>query len=112
MIKKLSLIVTLVLGALWTLPAAAAIATVGPATITFIENGWSGEGFAVHLSSGISGCPAPPTEFGIPATHGAYKELVALLMSAYFTGKPVEIVVNTGVCTLGNRTGILSIRLR
>jgi hypothetical protein len=89
-----------------------ALATVGPANITFIENGWSGEGFAIHLSQGISGCGAPPTEFGIPATHGAYKELVALLMSAYFTEKPVEVVVDTGNCTLGARTSIISIRLR
>ena len=97
---------------LWANAALSAIATVGPANITFIENGWSGEGFAIHLSQGIAGCGAPPTEFGIAASHPAYKELVALLMSAYFTEKPVEVVVNTGSCTLGARTAITSIRLR
>ena len=97
---------------LWANTALSAIATVGPANITYIENGWFGEGFAVYLSQGISGCGAPPTQFGIAASHPAYKELVALLMSAYFTEKPVELLVNTGSCTLGARTAITSIRLR
>lgn len=102
----------LLIAPLWSNSAYSAIAAVGPAKITFIENGWSGEGFAIHLSQGIAGCSAPPTEFGVDASHPAYKELVALLMSAYFTEKPIEVVVNTGNCTLGARTSITSIRLR
>ena len=97
---------------LWSPTTTAGFAAVGPASITFIENGWFGEGFSVHLSSGITGCGAPATEFGIPASHPAYKELVSLMMSAFFTEKKVEVVVNQGVCTLGNRTSIVSIRLR
>ena len=97
---------------LWANTALSAFAAVGPANITYIENGWFGEGFAVYLSQGISGCAAPPTQFGIAASHPAYKEMVALLMSAYFTQKPVELVVNTGSCTLGARTAITSIRLQ
>lgn len=97
---------------LWSQTTSAGYAAVGPGSLTFIENGWFGEGFAVHMSAGIAGCPAPNTEFGLSATHPAYKELVALLMSAYFTEKQVEFVVDQGVCTLGNRTSIISIRLR
>jgi hypothetical protein len=100
------------IGSLWMNNVYSAYAAVGPANITFIENGWYGEGFAIHLTQGIAGCGAPPTEFGIAASHPAYKELVALLMSAYFTEKPIEVVVNTGNCTLGARTAITSIRLR
>lgn len=110
--KKSILFMMSLLCGLWASTSSAQITSVGPASVTFIENGWSGEGFAVHLSAGVSGCPAQPTEFGIPATHPAYKELVALLMSAYFTEKKVSVVVDTGVCTLGARTGIISIRLQ
>jgi len=82
--------------------------------ITFIENGWYGEGFAIHMENSVqtAGCPAPGYEYGIDASHQAYKILVALLITAYTQKLPVQMVVQLGTCVLGARTKIISIRLR
>lgn len=88
-------------------------AVTGDGYVTYIENGWSGEGFAVHMTAAaaMTGCPAASTEFGIDATHPAYKILVALMMTAYTQQSPVQLVVNQGHCILGQRTEIVSIRM-
>ena len=88
--------------------------STGTGKITYIENGWSGEGFAIHMenSSAISGCSAPSTEFGIDANHTAYKILVAMMMMAYSQQIPISLVVDQGTCVLGARTKVLSIRMQ
>lgn len=85
----------------------------GVGTVTFAENGWFGEGFAVYLSSGaaVTGCPAASTEFWLDAAHPGYKVLIPLLLTAYAQQTPVQLVVNQGDCGAGNRTKITSIRL-
>jgi len=82
--------------------------------ITFIENGWGGEGFAIHMENAVqtAGCPAPAYEYGLDASHQAYKILVALMITAYTQKLPVQMVVQPGTCVLGARTKIISIRLR
>lgn len=92
--------------------AYAGYAATGAGYITFIENGWLGEGFAIHMTdlAAISGCPAPGYEFGISADHPAYKILVALMINAFSQHTQVQLVVDQGVCVLGNRTKIISIR--
>lgn len=86
----------------------------GTGYITFIENGWAGEGFAIHMTAtaAVSGCGAPPTEFGIEASHPAYKILVSLMMMSYSQQSPTQLVVDQNVCTLGARTKVISIRLK
>jgi len=84
---------------------------VGPGTITYLENGWFGEGFALHFTVGLAGCPAPPTEFGLLPSHPQYKEIVALMMIAYSNNESVQLVADSNVCILGARTKIVSIRL-
>ena len=82
--------------------------------ITFIENGWFGEGFAIHMENSVqtAGCPAAANEYGLEASHQAYKILVALMITAYTQKLPVQMVVQPGTCVLGARTKIISIRLR
>lgn len=89
------------------------IATTGTGYVIFAENGWSGEGFAVHLTdaAAIGGCASGATEFGLDANHPAYKILVALMITAYAQQTPVQLVVDQGSCVLGNRTRIVSIRM-
>ncbi|MBN6112939.1 hypothetical protein [Xanthomonas bonasiae] len=86
---------------------------VGPGKITYIENGWDGEGVAIHSSiNGPAGCTASLNDFGIEKSHAAYKELVAMALSAYTSNADVEIIVDAGKCVFGARTKVLSIRLK
>jgi hypothetical protein len=86
---------------------------VGPTKITYIENGWEGEGIAIHSSiNGPTGCTASLNDFGIEKSHAAYKELVAMALSAYAPNADVEIIVDAGKCVFGARTKVLSIRLK
>jgi hypothetical protein len=81
--------------------------------ITYIENGWYGEGVAIHSSAnGPSGCSASLNDFAIDKNHAAYKELVAIALSAYNSNADVEVIVDTGDCIFGGRTKVLSIRLK
>lgn len=87
---------------------------VGPGTVTYVENGWYGEGIAIHTDASIvapAGCTAPTNEFAVLSTHAAYKQVVAMLLSAYYTKAKLQLVVTPGACTFGNRTTILSVRL-
>jgi hypothetical protein len=94
--------------------AQAQYAATASGQITFIENGWGGEGFAIHMENSVQtpGCPAPAYEYGVDASHQAYKILVALMITAYTQKLPVQMVVQPGTCVLGARTKIISIRLR
>ncbi|MFT4925508.1 MAG: hypothetical protein ACI8WB_001601 [Phenylobacterium sp.] len=89
--------------------AAFSISAIGK--VTYIENGWFGEGVAIHMSSGTAGCPAGDTDYAVEASHPAYKEIVALATSAFVAAINVEIVTATGSCAFGDRNKILSIRL-
>ncbi len=109
----LSKLVTAAVVALFSTAAWSGYVSTGTGNLTFIENGWFGEGFAIHMTStaAVTGCGAPATEFGIAADHPAYKYLVSLMMMAYSQQLPVQLVVDQGVCTLGARTKIVAIRL-
>lgn len=86
---------------------------VGPGKVTYVENGWDGEGVAIHSSvNGPAGCQASLNDFGIEKSHAAYKELVAMTLSAYTSNTDVEIIVDAGKCVFGDRTKVLSIRLK
>ena len=93
--------------------ARSAPVATGYGVITYIENGWAGEGFAIRMTNTVttSGCTAPAHEYGISATHPAYNILVAMMMSAYSKQTTIQLVVDQGVCVLGQRTKILSIRV-
>ena len=84
---------------------------VGPAKITFLENGWFGEGIAIHLDKGVAGCNSADNDFALSADHPSYKEIIAFATSAFMSSSNIELVVEEGVCIFGDRTKILSIRL-
>lgn len=110
--KASLLLATALLGLSLSGNAAAAYA-IAPGKITYIENGWLGEGLALHVSgSGVSGCTAQPTEFAIGKDHPAYRDMVAIALSAFASSSDVEIVAEAGTCLFGNRTKVLAIRLR
>jgi len=81
---------------------AMAWSVVGNTKINFVENGWNGEGLALHVDYGLSGCPAPDTEFAISANHPAYKELVSIVLAAFTTQAKVQIVADPEVCLFGD----------
>jgi len=86
---------------------------VGSGKITFVENGWGGEGLVINYSkNGPSGCSAALNDFGIDKNHPAYKELVAIALAAYTSNADADLIVDTGVCIFGSRTKIISIRLK
>lgn len=92
---------------------ALAVEAVPVGKITFIENGWYGEGVAFQLSGpGVPGCAAGPTHFAIDKNHAGYKEVVAIALAAYASSSNVELIVERGVCSFGDRTKVLSIRMR
>ncbi|MDQ1091084.1 hypothetical protein QE400_000497 [Xanthomonas sacchari] len=93
--------------------AHAAMQVFSAGKITYVENGWDGEGMAIHTSNdGPSGCSALPNDFAIDKNHPAYKELTALALAAYTSNTDVELLVDSGVCIFGNRTKVISIRLK
>ncbi|MDY4282974.1 hypothetical protein [Xanthomonas sp. LF06-19] len=92
---------------------AQAITVVGAGKITVIENGWFGEGMAIHTSNdGPSGCSAPLNDFAIDKNHPSYQELTAMALVAYTKNLDVEVLVDPGVCIFGDRTKVISIRLK
>jgi hypothetical protein len=112
----LSLVSIVLFGLGWDAMADTNIAMTGYKKITFLENGWSGEGFTVYLedsgavanSCALSG--TQPSHFGIDAAHPSYREMVSMLLAAFLAGKPVELVVSPGECAV-SRTKVLSVRL-
>jgi hypothetical protein len=112
MTRRLTMVL-LGLAAGFAQPAAAALVGTGATQIVFLENGWYGEGFAIHITpgTGVTGCAAPKEQLGVDKGHPSYKEIVAMAIAAYSTGAKVEFIVDQGVCVLGSRTKIVSIRL-
>ncbi|UYK66590.1 hypothetical protein NG831_21265 [Xanthomonas sacchari] len=92
--------------------AQGAVQAIAAGKIIYVENGWYGEGLALHTSNdGPSGCPGPLNNFAIDKNHPSYKELTAIALAAYTTNANVEFVVDSGSCPFGNSTKVLSIRL-
>jgi len=90
-----------------------AVELLGSGKITFIENGWAGEGLTINYSkNGPAGCSAALNEFAIDKNHPAYKELVAIALAAYTSNADADLIVDPGVCLFGSRTRVISIRLK
>ncbi|XXT21292.1 hypothetical protein WME94_06990 [Sorangium sp. So ce429] len=89
--------------------ARAAHVGTGRGRVTYLENGWFGEGMAVHLTASVPGCK--DHEYAIPVEHPSYKDMTAMLLSAFINNRQVELVVDQGVCIFGDRTKVLSVRL-
>jgi len=105
--------IILAAGFLLSSSAAAAADIVGTGRITFLENGWYGEGLALHHSGpGIAGCPGGPAEFAIDKNHPAFKEMVAIALAAFSSSSDVELVVEKGACIFGDRTKVVAIRVK
>ncbi|WP_146096916.1 hypothetical protein [Xanthomonas arboricola] len=84
-----------------------------PGRLVFLENGWNGEGVAIsHSTASVAGCATETNSFAIDKNHPAYKELVAIALSAYTSESNVELIVDKGVCGFGGRTKVISIRLK
>ncbi|WP_146009962.1 hypothetical protein [Xanthomonas arboricola] len=82
----------------------------GPGKTTYVENGWYGEGIALHHSTAsITGCTAGPNDFVIDRNHAAYQEL-AMALTAYTRDLDVQLIVEKGDCGFGGRTKIMAIR--
>lgn len=110
--KTWTCILSLAVLALTTIGTQAfAFEVVGPARVIYVENGWNGEGLVVHLNLGTAGCGASTNDFAVDVNHPAYKQIVALALTAYSMSADVQLVVEPGVCIFGGRTKILSIRL-
>lgn len=85
---------------------------LAPTTITFVENGWFGEGLAIQTTATYStSCYGGGTQFAVPITHPAYKDIVAIALAAYAIGSTVQIVIEDSTCAFAGRMSILSIRL-
>ncbi len=92
--------------------AEAATQVVSLGKITYIENGWYGEGMVIHTSNdGPSGCSAALNDFAIDKNHPSYQELTAMALTAYTKNMNAGLVVDSGVCLFGGRTKVISIRL-
>jgi hypothetical protein len=86
--------------------------TAPTAKIILIENGWYGEGLALITDgAGVSGCAGGPTQFAIDAGHPAYKDMVAMALTAFSSGSNVQMMVDQGNCIFGARTKVISLRL-
>ncbi|MBO9872954.1 MULTISPECIES: hypothetical protein [Xanthomonas] len=97
--------------ACWQAQASPQVVWVGK--ITYIENAWNGEGIAIHSSSdGPYGCTSDLNDFGITSNDPSYKELAAMALAAFTTNADVELIVDSGNCVFGNRTKVVSIRLK
>ena len=110
--KKLTVLALTAIALVWPRDAHA-VSSINNVTISWIENGWYGEGLAFAISGvGISGCGAS-NEFAIPVTASNYKDLVAMVLSAYLATRSVNVVVNGGTCAApGNRTQIVAIHMQ
>ena len=99
--------------------ARAACCTAAPSDgttsmVAYVENGWFGEGLAIHLSTPLAfatQCSAPNYDFALPATHPGYKEVAAMIFLAYASGVPVQLMVDPASCLFGGRTAIAAVRL-
>lgn len=90
---------------------AMAYSTVTKGKITYIENGWFGEGVALKHSTPTTGCQANDHEYAISADHPSYQQITSLLIAAFTAKLDVELVVLPSDCLFGKRTRVLSIRL-
>lgn len=91
--------------------AAMAVEVTGYGKITYVENGWYGEGLALHHSTAsVTGCTASPNDFAIDKNHAAYQELLAMALTAYTRDLDVGLIVEKGDCGFGGRTKIVAIR--
>src|SRR5690242_9787603 len=69
--------------------------------VAYVENGWFGEGLAIHLSTPLAfatQCSAPSYDFALSASHPAYKEVAAMILLAYGSGVPVQLMVDPASC--------------
>jgi hypothetical protein len=90
---------------------ASAYQMTGKGKIQWIENGWFGEGMVFSFSIPISGCPGSANEFAISKDHVGYKEVTSMLIAAYSMQSDVAITVENGICIIGDRTKVISIRV-
>lgn len=107
-------LISLAFGVIWIVGVANAqnIQTVPMTKISYLENGWSGNGLAIHVSgAGIDGCPAANNKFALSDDHPGYDTILALALSAQAQDADIELIVDKGNCLFGDRTRILSIRL-
>jgi hypothetical protein len=79
-------------------------------TIMQVSNGWDGEQFVVIVANGSSMCPGGTNEYTISINHKAYKDMVALALTAFATGATV-LIRPDGACLDNNRATILELRL-
>lgn len=112
-LKRSLFLLTMILGGLNSSTAVAALATAPVAKIIQIENGWNGEGLALITDgAGVSGCTGGPTQFAIEVGNPAYKDMVAIVLTAFSSGSNVEMMVDQSNCIFGARTKVISLRLK
>ncbi|WOS39489.1 hypothetical protein [Xanthomonas rydalmerensis] len=88
-----------------------AVQVMPSAKITYVENGWYGEGVAIHMSiDGPPGCSAALNDLAIDKNHPSYQELIAMALTAYTKNMDVGLVVDPGVCLFGGRVKVIAIR--
>ena len=103
---------TISLLSLFAMKGFSAINIVAEGEVVYVENGWGGEGVAIHHTVGHAGCESWDSEYFLSKEHAGYNEVVSMILMAYSTSAKVELVVDTGVCLTGNRTKIISVRLK
>ena len=89
---------------------AAATDWIPATTIIQVSNGWYGEQFVIIVASGISTCPGGANEYTVSTNHKAYKDMVAIALTAFATGSTV-LIRPDGSCLDNNRAAILELRL-
>jgi len=103
---------TAVAASVASMSANAGFYPVGPTNITYVENGWFGEGLVVHLGiPAPAGCATGVDDYAIHATDAAYKQMVPMLLGAYFASKQVQVVIDSDTCGFANRAKIVGVRL-
>lgn len=107
----LNVLVALLMGfcssAVW-----ADIAETPVGKISLIEIGWNGEGINILHTAQVAGCNPNPREFAISKDHPAYRELVSVALAAYAADADVQLIVEPGTCLFGNRTKVVTLRLK
>ena len=103
------LIILMVLGS--SLVRADVVETIS-GKISLLEIGWNGEGINILHSAQVAGCNSNPREFAISKDHPGYKELVSVALAAYAADADVQLIVEPGTCLFGNRTKIITLRLK
>ncbi|PPU71169.1 hypothetical protein XmelCFBP4644_16975 [Xanthomonas melonis] len=79
--------------------------------LSFVENGWYGEGLSFAHSAPVAGCTGGANNYVIDKNHPSYQELLAIALTAYTRELDVKLIVEPGVCGFGVRTKILAMRL-